>query len=374
MNKKSLKFGLIGAGFIGRTHALAIHAARQVFSDLEYMPVPQMLCEISPALAEKAAQNLGFEEFTDDWRKLVDAVDAVVVAVPSHLHLEIALHSFAAGRHVLCEKPVGLDSQEAEQIRAAARQSKASHAVGFTYARAPMVMLAKRMVDDGELGKLLHFSGRHDEDYLADPNTTFGWRQESKIAGRFGVLGDLGYHILSIGRLLCGEITAICGLTETFYPKRRDASGTFRIVENEDYASFIARFTNGAAGSFESSRVARGSKQNLSFELVGEAGAIRFSAERLNELQFYSASDGSSTQGFRNILISAAHKPYDSFIPAPGHGLGFNDLKTIEIAQFINAIAEQRSCPPDLDDAYSISKICEGVLQSNAEQRWVMLG
>jgi predicted dehydrogenase len=373
MKKKTLKFGLIGAGFIGRTHALAIHAARQVFPDLEYLPAAHMLCEVSRPLAEKAARNLGFEEFTDDWRKLVDAVDAVVVAVPSHLHLKIAFYSFAAGKHVLCEKPVGLDSQEVEQIRAAARQSKACHAVGFTYARAPMVMFAKRMVDDGKLGRLLHFSGRHDEDYLADPNTTFGWRQESKIAGRFGVLGDLGYHILSVGRLLCGEVTAICGLTETFYPERRDTSGTFRVVENEDYASFVARFTNGAAGSFESSRVARGSKQNLSFELVGEAGAIRFSAERLNEMQFYSASDGSSTEGFRKILISAAHKPYDSFIPAPGHGLGFNDLKTIEIAQFINAIAEQRSCPPDLDDAYAISNICEAVLQSNAEQRWVML-
>ena len=373
MKKKTLKFGVIGAGFIGRTHALAIHAAQRVFPDLEYLPLARMLCEVSPALAEKAAQNLGFEEFTDDWRKLVDAVDAVVVAVPSHLHLEIALYSFAAGKHVLCEKPVGLDSQEVEQIRAAARQSKACHAVGFTYARAPMVAFAKRMADDGELGRLLHFSGRHDEDYLAGPNATFGWRQESKVAGRFGVLGDLGYHIVSVGRMLCGEVGAICGLTETFYPERRDASGTLRTVENEDYASFIARFTSGAAGSFESSRVARGSKQDLSFELVGEAGAIRFGAERLNELQFYSASDESSTEGFRKILISPAHKPYDSFIPAPGHGLGFNDLKTIEIAQFVNAIAEQRSCPPDLDDAYAISRICEAVLQSNAEQRWVML-
>src|SRR5215475_14516888 len=177
MKKKTLKFGLIGAGFIGRTHALAIHAARQVFPDLEYLPAAHMLCEVSRPFAEKAARNLEFEEFTDDWRKLVDAVDAVVVAVPSHLHLGIALYSFAAGKHVLCEKPVGLDSNEVEQIRAAARQSKACHAVGFTYARAPMIMFAKRMIDDGKLGRLLHFSGRHDEDYLADPNTAFGWRQ-----------------------------------------------------------------------------------------------------------------------------------------------------------------------------------------------------
>ena len=123
MIKKNLKFGLIGAGFIGRTHALAIHAARQVFADLEYLPVPHMLCEVSAALAEKAARNLGFERFTDDWRKLVDAVDAVIVAVPSQLHREIALNAFASGKHLLCEKPVGLNSEEVEQIRAAAKQS-----------------------------------------------------------------------------------------------------------------------------------------------------------------------------------------------------------------------------------------------------------
>jgi predicted dehydrogenase len=373
MVKKSLKFGLIGAGFIGRTHALAIHAARQVFADLEYLPVAHMLCELSPALAERAARDLGFERFTDDWRTLVDAVDAVVVAVPSHLHREIALYSFASGKHLLCEKPVGLNSQEVEQIRSAAKQSTACHAVGFTYVRAPMVMFAKRMLDEGKLGRSLHFSGRHDEDYLADPNTAFTWRQESKFAGRLGVLGDLGYHILSIGRMLCGEVRAVCGTTETFYPERKDPGGVLRTVENEDYAAFVVRFTNGGAGIFESSRVAHGSKQNLSFELVGEGGAIRFRSERLNELQFYSASDESSTQGFRNILINAAHKPYGSFIPAPAHGLGFNDLKTIEIGQFITAIAEQRPCPPDLDDAYAISKICEAVIQSHAEQCWVVL-
>jgi predicted dehydrogenase len=371
--KKNLKFGLIGAGFIGRTHALAIHAARQVFADLEYLPVAHMLCEVSPALAEKRARDLGFEKFTDDWRKLVDAVDAVVAAVPSHLHREIALYAFASGKHLLCEKPVGLDSREVEQIRAAARQSTACHAVGFTYARVPMITFAKRMVDDGKLGKLLHFSGRHNEDYLAGPSTAFTWRQESKIAGRFGVLGDLGYHILSVGRMLCGEVRAVCGLTETFYPERKDTSGAPRRVENEDYAAFVGRFTNSGAGTFESSRVARGSKQNLSFELVGEAGTIRFSAERLNELQFYSGSDESSTAGFRKILINSAHKPYSSFIPAPGHGLGFNDLKTIEIGEFVNAIAEQRQCLPDLDDAYAICKICEAVLQSDAEQRWIIL-
>jgi predicted dehydrogenase len=371
--KKKLKFGLIGAGFIGRTHAFAIHAAGQVFPDLEYLPVAHTLCEVSPDLAERAARRLGFEKATDDWRKLVDGVDAVVLATPSNLHREIASYAFAAGKHLLCEKPVGLNSREVEQIRVSAKRSKACHAVGFTYARAPMVMFARRMVEEGKLGRLLHFSGRHDEDYLADSNSAFTWRQESKVAGQFGVLGDLGYHILCIGRLLCGEVSSVCGLSETFYPNRKDAGGVLRTVENADYAAFVGRFVGGGAGNFQSSRVARGSKQNLSFELVGEAGAIRFSAERLNELQFYSAGDDFSIEGFRNILINAEHKPYGSFIPAPGHGLGFNDLKTIEIGEFVSAIAEQRPCLPDLDDAYAISKICEAVLQSNAEQRWVRL-
>ncbi|MBV9391488.1 MAG: Gfo/Idh/MocA family oxidoreductase, partial [Verrucomicrobia bacterium] len=167
MIKKKLKFGLIGAGFIGRTHAFALQAAGRVFPDLEYFPVAHMLCELTPALAEKAARRLGFEEATDDWRKLVDAVDAIVLATPSQLHREIALYAFASDKHLLCEKPVGLNTQEVEQIRAAAKRSKSCHAVGFTYARAPMVIFAKRMVEEGKLGRLLHFSGRHDEDYLA---------------------------------------------------------------------------------------------------------------------------------------------------------------------------------------------------------------
>ena len=371
--KSKLRFGLIGAGFIGRAHAFAIHAAGQVFPDLEYLPVAHMLCEVTPELAEKAAGRLGFEKATDDWRKLVENVDAVVLATPSNLHREIALYAFSAGKHLLCEKPVGLNSQEVDQIRASSKQSGTCHAVGFTYARAPMVTLARRMVEEGKLGKLIHFSGRHNEDYLADPSSAFTWRQESKVAGEIGVLGDLGYHILCIARLLCGEMRSVCGLSETFHPTRMDAAGVACTVENPDYAAFVGRFENGVVGNFESSRVARGSKQNLSFELVGETGTIRFGAERMNELQYYSARDDSATEGFRNILINVEHTPYNFFIPAPGHGLGFNDLKTIEIGDFVRAITEGRPCLPDLDDAYAISRICEAVLQSNVEQRSVKL-
>jgi predicted dehydrogenase len=215
------------------------------------------------------------------------------------------------------------------------------------------------------------FRGRHAEDYLASPAAPFTWRLDASLAGRAGSLGDLGWHIISIARSLCGPIVSVCGLAETAYPTRNSPAdhAPARAVENEDWAAMLVRFAGGAVGTIESSRIAHGRKMDIGFEVTGAEGSIAFDGERTNELQLYEAADEAERAGFRTIRINGAHPSYGAFLPAPAHGLGFNDLKTIEIHEFMTAIAEGRNLAPDLADAVAIARICEATLTSSESGR-----
>jgi predicted dehydrogenase len=278
------------------------------------------------------------------------------------MHSEIALGALGAGKHLLCEKPVGRSAAEAEAIAAAAAAAGVSNGVGFTYLRAPMVRHAAALVDAGAIGRPVSFRGWHDEDYLADPEAPFSWRLDAGLAGRCGALGDLGWHILSIARRLCGPVVSLSGLAEIRHPVRRGAGSE----DNEDWAGAMVRFASGAVGSIEASRVAHGRKMDIGFELAGESGSIAFSGERANELRLYRHGGPVGEQGFKTIRVDGGHAPYAAFLPAPAHGLGFNDLKTIELHDFLTAIAEGRNLDPDLDEACRIARLCEAVLDSSA--------
>ena len=367
--KPELKLGLIGAGFIGGSHALAVSAVNRVFAELPLQAVPAVLVDANEDLARRSSERFGFNRWTTDWHEAVSSCDAVIVAVPSFLHREIALAAIDMGRHILCEKPVGLSSNEADDIAAAVRQAGVSNAVGFTYRRAPLVRQAKRLLDDGTLGAPLHFRGWHNEDYLADPQAPFSWRLDASLAGRCGALGDLGWHILSIARLLCGPVAAVSGSVRTFHAKRPVAGdpSTKRAVENEDWAGLSLRFASGAVGLVESSRVAHGRKMGIGFELVCEKGTIIFDGERLNEIEVFKQG----ANGFERMLINADHPDYGAFIPAPGHGLGFNDLKTIELRDFMQAIASGENADPDLNEAVCIARICEAAIDASQSNCWI---
>jgi predicted dehydrogenase len=363
-----IRFALIGGGFIGRSHALAIHAANLAFPDLPLRTRAHILAEGDEARARDAAARLGFDHWTASWEEAVDAAQAVVIAVPGFLHFPIAERVLRQGKPLLCEKPVGLGADEARQLAALAETSGSVHAVGFTYVRLPLVRYAKSLLDSGRFGRILQVRGRHFEDYLADPSAPHGWRLSRKTAGRFGALGDLGYHIIAILRFLCGPIAELSGLARTFHAKR-PAMGGSEPVENEDYASATLVFENGAVGVVETSRVALGRKMEVSFEIVCEGATIVFDAERMNELRIYEAGQGEISAGFRTVLANASHPDFAAFLPAPGHQIGFNDLKTIEIAAFMRGIAERRSVAPDLHDAARISAICDAILDSSASGR-----
>ncbi len=366
MAGEAVRFALVGAGFIGRIHGLAIQAVNRVFGDAPLRAEATILIDRDAALAERQAARLGFAHWTTDWETGLDRADAVVIAAPSFMHREIALAAAARGKHILCEKPVGRSAWEADEIAAAAAKAGVTGGVGFTYMRAPLVRHAIDLVRSGALGKPVTFRGRHAEDYLADPAAPFSWRLDARLAGRSGSLGDLGWHIIAIARALCGPVVAVNGLAHTAHGERRAGDGPLRRVENEDWAGLLLRFADGAVGTIESSRIAHGRRMDFGFELTCEHGTIAFDGERANELAVYRAGEAEAGQGFRTLRISGAHPDYAAFIPAPAHGLGFNDLKTIEIHAFLRAIAERRNLGPDLDDACRIARICEAALASSA--------
>lgn len=285
----------------------------------------------------------------------------------------IAERAIAQKKPFLCEKPVGLSSQDAQELADAAAKAEIVTAVGFTYVRAPMVAYAKQILDSGRLGRPVHFYGRHFEDYLASPQAPFSWRLDRSVAGPCGALGDLGCHILAIARYLCGPVQALSGTSAVIHTERPtgDSAMPMRTVENEDYASAMLRFESGIPGIVETSRVAHGRKMDLSFELTCERGSIRFDAESFNEIQLYQADESDSGgHGFKRILINADHPDYAAFLPAPGHGLGFNDLKTIELAAFLRGIAAGSNVYPDMGEAAAIARICEAILNSSETGAW----
>lgn len=370
---KQIKIGLIGAGFIGRSHALAIRAINSVFGDSSSRVIPWVLAEADPAVAEASAKQFGFERSTTDWHQAVNECDAIIIAVPSNLHKEIALYAIEQGKHILCEKPVGLSSREAQEIADAADMAGISVAVGFTYMRSPLIRHARRLLDDGTIGKPLHFKGWHCEDYLASPQIPFSWRQDASLAGRCGALGDMGWHILAIGRYLCGPVAELSGCVATFHKKRpvQGQPTVYREVENEDWAGSSLRFASGATGTTEVSRVAHGKKMDIGFELVCENGSILFSGERSNEIKLYAAGEDPGQTGFRTVRINDQHPDYADFICAPGHGIGFNDLKTIELRDFLQAISLKCNADPDFKDAVKIARICEAIIESSDQKKWI---
>lgn len=369
-----LGLGLIGTGFMGKAHALAYRAAPAVFGD-----VPQVrlaaLCDTPAARADTMARQLGFAHATSNWRDLIEdpAVDIVSITTPNALHHEMALAALAAGKHVHCEKPLAHTLHQAEEMEAAARRAERRTMVGYNYIHNPAVMHARALIDAGRIGRVVHFRGWVDEDYQADPDLPWTWRARRADAG-LGTLGDLGCHLVSMAHRLMGPIDSLIADTQIIHETRPLADKSGRAaVENEDTASAILRFANGAQGSISTSRSAWGRKNKLDWEVHGTRGMIVFGQERLNELQFYVNEGPKAEQGFRTILTGPDHPPYGQFCPAPGHQLGLGDLKTIEVAGFLRAIAEDREAYPSFTDALGFEQVIHAIDRSSREGRRVKL-
>lgn len=366
-----LRFGLIGTGFIGRAHAIALKAAGTVFDDIE-APVCELLADATPEKARAAAAALGFRRSTGDWRSLVadPQVDVVDICTPNHMHREMALAAIAAGKHVYCEKPLANTAAEAKEIADAAAAAGVRHLIGFNYICNPMVQLAKQMIAAGELGEIFGFNGVYFEDYMADPAVPWSWRCDRKLAGA-GALADLGSHLINTAHFLLGDITRVSGTLQTVNPVRRDpADGRDKPVENEDIAHVIVDFRRGFPGNFSISRVATGYKCGLRWSVFGTRGALEFDQERMNELRYYDGADRRGRHGFRTLLVSTDHPDFKPFCPAPGHGLGYNDLKVIEVRNVVKAIAQGSTGWPDFYEGWRVQQVMDAIERSHATRQW----
>ncbi len=369
--KPAARIGLIGAGFMGRCHANAFRSVAGLF-DLQVEPELQLLADVDEATARRSADALGFTRSTGDWRQLAGnpEVDIVAITAPNAFHAEMAFAAIEAGKAVYCEKPLSIDLPSARAMRDAAAAAGTCTMVGFGYLRNPMVKLAREIVASGEIGEIVSFRGVHAEDYMADPTAPHSFRTDP--AGG-GALFDLGSHITSLARHLLGPIVSVNGATATIHPRRPDAGSpdAVRPVEVDDRAVFLAEFASGVIGSLEANWAATGRKMQLAFEVGGTRGSLAFTQERMNELLLYPAEGTRGRRGFTRIEAGPEHPPYANFCPAPGHQLGFNELKVIEVAELLDAFAGGSPAHPDFEEGYQVQRVVGAVQRSAAERRWV---
>jgi predicted dehydrogenase len=367
-----LRAGLIGSGYMGRAHAIAMHSVAATFG-AEYRIECAVLADSSAAAAERAAESLGFARSTGDWREIVrdPNIDLVDICTPNHLHAEMALAALAAGKHVYCEKPLALDLAQTIAVAEAAERSGMCHAMGFNYICNPMVQVARQIIQAGELGEIVAFHGRYFEDYMCDPSAPYTWRCQRRLAGS-GALADLGSHLINMTHFLLGPIVRVCGTLQTVHRERAEpGSGVYRPVENDDMAWALVELDSGLGGTFEISRIATGFKCGLAVQVHGTRGTLSFDQERMNELRLYRTGDPDGRRGFRTILAGPEHPDYAAFCPAPGHGLGINDLKVIEIRNVVRAIRTGEPAVPDFAEGLRVQRVMTAIEQSAAQGRWL---
>ena len=350
MTKPVLGVGLIGAGFMGRSHSLALLNVDHVFA-LPFRVALRVLADATAEEAQVAADRFGVARSTGGWRCLVAApeVDAVSLATPNRLPRE---------------KPLAPTVADARAMADAARRAGVRTAVGFNYLRNPMMRLARDLVAGGEIGTVRWFRGVHAEGFMADASQPWTWRLDP--AGGGGALADLGSHIVAVARFLLGPIDEVSGHTETLVPDRPVAAGAVarRAVAVDDVAHARLRFRNGAVGTIEANWLATGRTMQHAFEICGSTGSIAFSQERFNELHLYRADDETGRQGFRTIVAGPEHEPYGAFCVAPGHQLGFNDLKTIEARDFLLSIGGGSNGHADFDEGVAVLEVVDAIYRS----------
>jgi len=370
----SIRIGLIGAGFMGRAHTIAYREVGAVF-DLPAAPVLELIAEIDARTATAAARKLGFRRATADWRQLVQdpAVDLVDITAPTAAHREIAIAALAAGKHVYCEKPLALTAAEARGLAARAAKTGVVTMVGFNYLKNPIQALARDIISSGEIGDIIDFRGIHAEDYMISPQAPMTWRCSGPRGS--GVVADLGSHIVSLARHLVGPIESVCGTLDTIVKQRPVAPGARRRrrVVSDDQARFLVRFANGSGGTIEASWVTTGRKMQLAYEIAGTKGSLAFTQERMNELKLYTAGQKPGREGYKTIATDPNHPPYGAFCPAPGHQLGFNDMKVIEVRDLLLAVAGKGKAWPDFREAWEIQRVVDAVIRSDAGRRWVRI-
>lgn len=385
---KKLNVGMIGGGFMGKAHALAYAGMPMFFWPAPVIPHRHTVVDVTDELAKDAAARLGFENYSSDWRKVVEdpEIDIIDIVTPNDSHAEIAIAAAKAGKHIISEKPLARDAAEAKTMLDAVREAGVKHMVAFNYRRTPAVALAKKYIEEGKLGKILNFRGTYLQDWSADPNSPLSWRFQKDRAGS-GALGDIGTHVIDFARYLVGEISDVNAVAKTWIGERPiqsggvDKLGTVKAnvdvpkaaVDVDDEFMTLVKFENGAVGSIEATRNAWGRNNFLTFEIHGEKGSLVFNYERRDELQVCFSDDPGDSRGFRTVYTGPAHPYGEGLWPIPALGIGYGETKIIETYDFMKSIAEDTKVSPDFEDGYQIAVISDAILESAEKSEWVNL-
>lgn len=380
---KELGIGLVGYKFMGKAHSNAFSKVGMFFNPS--VPIKmKAICGRDEEWVKASAEKFRWDGYETSWKNLIDRddIDIIDITAPSNAHKDIAIEAAKNGKHIFCEKPLALNLKDAREMLEAVQNAGVKHQIGFNYRFAPALQLAKKLIDQGKLGKIYHFRAKYLQDWIIDPEFPLVWRLDKNVAGS-GSHGDLGAHLIDAARFLIGEFDKVIGVSKTFIEERpivekmeglsgksQDSSSRGKVTV-DDATLFIAEFKSGALGSFEATRFSTGHKNDMSLEINGSKGSIKFEFERMNELQYYSTDDAEGVQGFRTIQVTEGVHPYmEAWWPA-GHVIGYEHTFVHEMYEFIEAIAKDTSTSPDFNDGVKCSQVLEAVELSCEQKKWV---
>jgi len=376
---KTLNIGMVGYGFMGRTHSNAFSRVNNFF-DIPYRPVLKTVCARNPERARAFAETWGYASVETDWRELVKSpdIDLIDIASPNDTHAEIAIAAAKAGKMVMCEKPLGRNSAEAQAMVQAVKQSGVPNMVWYNYRRVPAITLAKQLIDKGRLGKIFHYRAKFLQDWTISSELPQGgeglWRLDVKVAGS-GVTGDLLAHCIDTAMWLNGPIEEVSAMTETFIKSRKhNLTGKVEPVGIDDASAFLARFQNGSLATFEATRYARGHKALYTLEINGEHASIMWDLHDLHRLQYFDHRDEGQVRGWRSVHITDRDHPYMGQWWVPGLQIGYEHTFIHQVADFLEAVGERRGAAPNFEDGLLTDQVTDAVLQSAADRRWVTVG
>lgn len=372
---KELRIGMIGYGFMGKTHSNAYVQAANFFES-EHKPVLKALCARNQEKAKPFADNWGYESLESDWRELLkrDDIDAVDICTPNNLHKEIAVEAAKAGKMILCEKPLAMDAAEGEEMCQAVEAAGVPNMVWYNYRRVPAVTLAKQILDSGKLGRIFHYRANFLQDWTINADVPQGgaatWRLDVEAAGS-GVTGDLLAHCIDTAIWLNGSISDVTAMTETFVKERTHAeTGEVKPVGIDDACAFLCHFENGSLGLFESTRYARGHKALYTLEINGEHASLRWDLHDLHRLEYFDHSDEGIVRGWRSIHVSDGDQPYMGNWWVPGLQIGYEHSFTHQVADFLKSLDTGEPAVPSFRDALETQKVCDAVLKSGKARTW----
>ena len=375
-NKKELRIGLIGCGFMGRTHSNGYKRVGDFFPELDYRPVLKAVCSRSQDKVQAFAEQWGYESFETDWKVLIarNDIDAVDICAPNNMHAEIAIAAAAAGKMILCEKPLSRTLAEGVAMVEAIEKAGVANTVWYNYRRIPAVTLAKQIVDSGKLGKIFHYRANFLQDWTINADLPQGgeglWRLDVDAAGS-GVTGDLLAHCIDTAIWLNGGIKDVSALTETFVKERmHQLTGKKEKVGIDDACIFHCHFNNGSLGLFESTRYARGHKALYTFEINGEHASIRWDLHDLNRLEYFDHADDSIVRGWRSIHVTDGDQPYMDKWWVPGLSIGYEHSFVHQVADFLKSLETGETCSPTFKEALETQKVCEAVIDSANSRSW----